>query len=401
MGRNILYNTQMSMYDKQTNKLTPESDGNINMMRNTIIEWNKYFPDDMFHILLPSEVKSQLSSIMPNGTTYAAPIFYDSYVVSARVNRYNFPMNELSSIIREKNLKFDLLINDVIEISGNFKQMFNINFGYIPKIISNIRHTDESRKSDYIYRVIDGMKNSDITTILSESMIPRLVEQMYNAGLDGRYINGMFDKYRLTPFEPSMSSHSLYKYTRMAKEIDLNKAIITFPGRLSPGEEKRTNWDKFQEAILMLREERQDFEIYLTDPNNSMTSELKENLVDWVYTIPKDRDIFLKLLNRTDIITSLMSVEGFGGISIREALVFGCLPVIPNVDEYKKMAPENYPGFVDMPVTADGIKDSLNWAINFVKHVRGKKIHTYEDYGSQFSVEEQFKKLLPLIKEAL
>jgi hypothetical protein len=123
---NILYYPQMSMYDKQTKELLPAADGNINMMRNTILEWKKYRPDDVFYILLPSELNfsDKLAKILPPGTNNAAPLFYDSYVVSARINRFNFPMNEISSIL--KNIKIDLLINDVIELTGNFKQMFRI-----------------------------------------------------------------------------------------------------------------------------------------------------------------------------------------------------------------------------------------------------------------------------------
>lgn len=386
---NILYCPQISMYDKQTGKLTPEADGNVNMMRNTILEWHNNRPDDKFYVLLPAELQGKsILKILPNIT----PIFINSYVVSARINRYNFPMNEIVSLLY-KDLKFDLLINDVIELTGNFKQMFKINFGYEPKIISNIRHVDEGGYSDYIYRVIDGIKQSDITTILSESMKKKLIRQITNAGLGYGYTDEMLYYGRMTVFEPSISYDEIMKYRNMCQIKDLRKAIITFPGRLSIGEEKRTNWDKFQEAILKLREERQDFEVYFTDPNNAM--EIKD--VDWIHTIPKDRDTFLRLLLKTDIVVSLMNVEGFGGISIREALLMGCLPVIPYVDEYKSMAPEGYHGFAH-EMTVEELVYRLEWAIDVVVNKNKSKFNLYP-YAEKFTIENQFENLLKRVRD--
>lgn len=390
----ILYVPQMSMYDKQTLKLIPEADGNINMMRNTILEWKKYRPDDIFHILLPSEFENEsLYNILPEGTENAVPIFYDNYVVSARINRYNFPMNEFIDILNYDI--FDLIINDVIELTPNFRQLFKVHFNYEPKIISNIRHVDEGKTSDYILSVVDGMVKSDMVTILSKSMIPKLKIQMSLGNIEWRSAERLLKK--LVVFEPSISENEIIKYRSRAAEIDLNKVIITFPGRLSKGEERRTNWDKFIEAIFSLRAQRQDFEVYLTDPNNSnsLTHE-----VDWIHTIEKDRDEFFNLLNKTDVIVSLMDVEGFGGISIREALLMGCRPLIPAKDEYRRMSYKGYNGFTHSPVTIADLEYRLDWIINRGKCYNLERTYWY-DNGKQFTIEAQFKNLLPKIEEML
>jgi hypothetical protein len=389
------------MYDKQTLKLIPEADGNINMMRNTILEWKKHRPDDVFFILLPSEFDNpdSLHNILPDGTLNAAPIFYDNYVVSARINRYNFPMNEFIDILDIE--EFDLVINDVIEITPNFRQMFKVHFNYEPKIISNIRHVDEGIKSGYILSVIDGIYKSDLVTILSDSMKKRLRKQMTHASIDFRVADNLM-KY-IEVFEPSISESEIKKYKNsflMKNHINMDKKIITFHGRLSKGEENRTNWDKFFEAIFSLRAQRTDFEVYFTDPNNSMSLTYE---VDWIHTIEKDREEFFNLLHKTDIIVSLMDVEGFGGISIREALLMGCRPIIPFKDEYKKMTYEAYHGFTHSPVTVADLEYRLNWALD--RGIHGKCITSEREYwnlrGLQFTVEEQFKNLLPKIEEML
>lgn len=388
---NILYYPQCSMYDKQTKQLLPQADGNINMMRNTILEWKKYRPEDMFFILLPSELKNKLHFILPSSTLKAAALFYDSYVISARINRYNFNMNEISSIL--KDIKIDLLLNDVIEVTPNFKQMFKIKLNQEPKIISNIRHVDESDKSDYILDVLSGIIKSDLVTILSESMKPKLRNQLIEACIDVKTAN--YIVHNIQVFEPSISYKEIEPYTRNAVIKDKNKVRITFPGRLSKGEERRTNWDKFMQAILKLRGYRYDFEVYFTDPNNCFDGDS----LGWIKTIDKDRNKFLNLLNQTDVIVSLMDVEGFGGISIREALLFNCLPIIPKVHEYKKMAEYYYDGFVESPINVDELVEKLYWIIDEVKV--NKKIYDFSLYGMQFTVEEQFKKLLPKIEVLL
>lgn len=382
---NILYIPQLSMYNKQTGELIPQADGNFNMMKNTLNEWYKYRKNDVFYVLLPSEIKEKWENYF-NIKPKLIPIYYDSYVVSARINRFNFPYND---IVKKIDFNIDLIITDVIEIATNLKQMLKISFDSSPKIISNIRHIDEEINYLYIYRVIDGIINSNLTTILSESMWNNIYNQL-KLLVPKFKIHEIINKVHV--FEPSVSKDEIDKFIKYNPRNENGKPIITFPGRLSVGEEKRTNWDKFIKAIKMLREERNDFEVYLTDPNNSYRGKL-----DWIKTIPRDRNRFLDLLNNTDIIVSLMSIEGFGGISIREALLFDCYPVIPYVDEYKKMAPNNFLGFVDMPVTVKGIKNALYHALDNYK----KFEDMIKPYGYQFSVESQFKNILPKIENIM
>lgn len=162
------------------------------------------------------------------------------------------------------------------------------------------------------------------------------------------------------------------------------KKVITFPGRLSKGEESRTNHDKFQEAIQILREKRQDFEVYLTDPNSAINDFRPE----WVKTIKKDRYEFLNLLDKTDIVVSLMDIQGFGGISIREALLFGCTPIIPYQHEYTKMAPKDYNGFIKDNITVEKLVEKLNWALD------NYTFYDFTQNGMQFTVEKQMKNIM-------
>jgi glycosyltransferase involved in cell wall biosynthesis len=243
-----------------------------------------------------------------------------------------------------------------------------------------------------MFRVLDGIIQSDLITILSDSMRWKLEMQLNE--MIGSCRN-LMDK--VISFEPSISETEILPYTEAAKILHEDKIIITFPGRLAKGEEGRTNWDKFIEAILQLRNKRNDFEVYFTDPNNALNNDVIEQQ-HWTHTIPKNRHTFLNLLNGTDIIVSLMDIEGFGGISIREALLFNCRPVIPYVHEYKKMIEDKtYPGFVQKPITVENLVRCLDWAVS-----QGHKPSPFYSYeGKQFTVEEQFKKLLPRIEEIL
>jgi hypothetical protein len=244
-----------------------------------------------------------------------------------------------------------------------------------------------------MHRVIDGIHQSDLVTILSETMRNKLLEQIEEI-LGEKHFES-----KIITFEPSISYDELYEFHHKTLVRDLDKVIITFPGRLSKGEENRTNWDKFGQAIAKLREKRQDFEVYYTDPNNAQDF---NNGIDWIKTIPKDRHQFLNLLNKTDVVVSLMDIEGFGGISIREALLMNCLPIIPYVHEYKKMAPdESYPGYINSPIKVDELALTLDWAISSIKQNNKIKRYDYNFYGRKFVVEEQFKKILPKIEEML
>lgn len=376
----ILYIPQLSMYDKKTGKLTPEADGNLNMMQNFINEWHKYKPNDNFNILLPSEIMWWPDRIKGNKKR----LYYKDYVISSRINRFNFPMKEISNLI-ECIEKPELIITDVIELVGNIKAMFKVNFGYIPKIISNIRHVDENINYDYIWRVIDGIDNSNYCTILSESMRGLLLEQLEDC-LPFHMIESFKEK--LEVFEPSVSKDELFKDLEGYK-IDDSKKIITFPGRLSKGEESRTNYDKFIEAINKLREIRQDFEVYFTDPNNSINPHFIKTR-DWIKTINKDRKEFKNLLNKTDIIVSLMNIQGFGGISIREALQYGCLPILPYVHEYKRMQANDFPGFIKGELTIESLVEKLNWALDNCWEEDFNRMK----YAEQFTIESQMKNLI-------
>lgn len=386
---NILYIPQLSMYNKRTRGFTPEADGNVNMLRNTINEWHKYYPDDTFIILLPNQEEIYNHKFNFNNADNIHFCYYDNYVVSSRINRFNFPMKEIYYRLSNYT-KPDIIINDVIEIVGNIKQMYKIYDNHEPKIISNIRHLDDETNYSYMYRVIDGIEQSDLVTILSDTMWLNLQEQLEDLVPYYRIEDLMF---KVNTFEPSVSFKELLPYMEETNEDEI---IITFPGRLSEGEEERTNWDKFIKAIKIVREKRQDFEVYFTDPNNAMADELKVNLKNWIKIIPKNRKKFLNLLNKTDIIVSLMDKEGFGGISPREALLFNCRPIIPYAHEYKKMQSNKYPGFITSPINPKELARALEWAIN-----NGKKPKQgiYSDYGIKFTVERQFKKLLPKLEE--
>jgi hypothetical protein len=382
---NILYIPQLSMYDKQTGKFLPEADGNINMMRNFINEWSKYRKDDYFYILLPSIIHDWVDGITANRTK----VYYNDFVTSARTNRFNFPMTELHQIIGHYMNKIDLVICDVPELARNIKAMFSVLFGYEPKIISNIRHVDDPSQLkssyDYTLRLADGIAASDVCTILSESMEDILITEL-DKYLKGSYNDEIMSKVHV--FEPSVRAADLVQDFKMWWKT---KLVITFPGRLSKGEEKRTNWDKFQTAILELRKQRQDFIVYLTDPSNSMTQELKDNIKDWIFTIEKNRNKYLELLYNTDIIVSLMDIQGFGGISIREAIQFGSLPIIPYKHEYIKMQDKNYMGFLD-EVTIEELVGRLNWALEIGTDKFNAKRQM--EIAKQFTIEEQMPKLL-------
>jgi glycosyltransferase involved in cell wall biosynthesis len=392
MGKNILYFPQMSMYDKSTMKLTPEADGNINMMRNTIKEWLKHRREDKFYVLLPSELKNKL--FFGNNVEF---LYFDNYVISARYTRFNFPMHEIRNVIGDLE-NIDIFINDVIELTGNFKSLFDaLYFGKPPKIISNIRHLDDKINYSYFYRVLDGIEQSDLVTILSESMKENLINQIFR--VVNLTVKALRYKKKIHVFEPSVSQYELLgQYTLYYERSE--KVTILFPGRLSKGEERRTNWDKFIEAINKLRNKRQDFEVIFTDPNNSMNMGLKKSdaMNNWISTIPKNRVQFINTLAKSDVVVSLMDTEGFGGISIREALLYGCRPIIPYVHEYKKMAPESHPGFIESPIDVDELVNTLEWAVIKGKKKRGNR---FEIMGMQFSVEEQFKSLLPKLEELI
>lgn len=376
---NILYIPQLSMYNKKTKKYIPEADGNINMMRNFINEWHKYRKEDNFYILLPSQLYMPYDNCTIFNDNYNKFIlYYEEYVISARINRYNFPMNELIRIY--STLKPDLIINDIPELSRNIIAMAEVEFNHKPKVISNIRHIDEpsieKNRYDYFWRLIDGIECSDMCTILSQSMKEMLYDEM-KYYLNPNKIDDLIEKIEV--FEPSVSMEELLNIELQI--ISKQEKIITFPGRLSKGEENRTNWDKFIDAIHTLRYNRTDFEVYLTDPNNG---------TDWIpggfiKTIKKDRKEFINLLHKTDIIVSLMDIQGFGGISIREALICGCMPIIPYKHEYKRMQDKTYPGFIHGDITVEKIVEKLNWALDNIGQ------YSSQNYGKQFCIEWQMK----------
>lgn len=382
---NILYIPQLSMHDKVTGKYIPESDGNLNMMRNFIKEWKKNRPEDNFFVVLPDQIDTRELNI---DCKY---FLYKNYVVSARINRFNFPMKELSEQFMHWN--FDLVINDIPELSRNIISMFEVLLGQSPKIMSNIHHMDDindtKTKYNYFMRVFDAIECSDYVTILSESMKDMLDKAMmkyFSLGTRIKFMSKVF------VFEPSVSHYELSQLKKSFHYKEEDKKIITFPGRLSEGEDKRTNYNTFLNAIYLLREERQDFVVYLTDPNNVLGITINTDF--WINTINKDRIQFLNLLEQTDIIVSLMAIQGFGGIAIREALQYGCMPVIPFTGEYKKMKPEYYEGFIEGEITVSKIVDVLNFTLNNADYYKQYISADSIKEASKFTIEYQMPQLL-------
>jgi hypothetical protein len=125
----------------------------------------------------------------------------------------------------------------------------------------------------------------------------------------------------------------------VTQKRDVRRDIdVLFPARASAT--RYTNHHVFVQAMQDV-----PLSVIMTDPTGYLHA-TQECPLFWLDREPLSRNRYLETLWRSRVVVSL-TANGYGGWAFREAIVAGCIPVCPDLLEYREFLPEDWPYFVE------------------------------------------------------
>jgi hypothetical protein len=338
----ILFFPQISNRSYTTGKWYLLKDAHITMIKAEIrvLMTNPTF--NQFGVLLP--ILSKVEDVQSYDEVFYEEEFKNANIVihkfnpskNAAFNRFHFDMNWLI----EEDLNYDIFMNDVPELTRNFKMFFNLTKKNT-KIISNVHYIDlypenqinPNSESNYFWRQVDGILCSEHTTFLTKKMRKDFLDYSANERIGKRVSSDTLDKIKNT-------SSTLDYMVFSAKELETYKQekykekTIFFFSRCS--DDKRTKWKEFIKAVRDLRKIRQDYLVLIANPTG-----IDKNII--LKEIGEDQN-FIEVpdhFSRIDYIKSLWSsycspllydINNNMSISFCEAMYCNVIPVQFGVD---------------------------------------------------------------------
>jgi len=397
----ILYVPQLTAIDKITKQYSIHADSNVvileciaECMKNTGVE---------FDLMVPTGTQTEFSKKLIKYHNWniilERPI--NSLVRSAFTLRYDFDMSYWFDIL---NNKYDVIIIHTPTLVNNINALVKhmMLSGYLekkPKIVAYLHFTDVPTQNkvpkefSYFYRQIEGLANADFPVTQSHANKQVIVAnaKKYMPELE-------------TPipevWNSTYSQKEIDKYKNSNNRYD-DKIIINFPNRLSST--NYCNHEKFFEVMRKINKTRDDIICYITNPSKYIPDIQLESLVGCPVETPADldsREEYISRLHKSDIVVALFNKEAHGGVSSKEAMAAGCLPIFPKCYEYKEIMPKTYPGFCNK--TLIDLQHAIEWGIQVCKNEIGKewaedsKLNIFERDSVEFNgseIREQIERL--------
>lgn len=360
----IFYVMQQSIYDNNGNWIS--ADSNINMYAG-IVEELLERTDWEFYVLIGTPFKDIDS---PDEILESDRIHYidNDYPVSSVLSRYHFDMHKMKDLISD--IQPDVIWNNMPSITRNFQalidklnldtKVINCNYWIDAPNIGEGKIDDE--KVEYAMRQIDGAIASDLLPFTCESTREIFMKEI-NQTLNQNYEDKLRDKSTIWDFGFSIKELEEYR-----TDESFDKITVLFANRLSGI--NYTHHLEFIEAVNKLYEYRKDFQVIFTNPSQKVSWDKLIKDVDPLKVISEDalsREEYVKLLWKSDIIVNLFDKERYGGCANTEGIYCDCIPVMNYYGEYKTRATEDYPYFIDLPLTVDKLRKRINGAINLIK----------------------------------
>lgn len=349
---NILYIVQQSIYNNE-GKWT-EADSNIRIMSMVISQLIKKTDWNFWVLIAPLKDFCDLGSyndLWFEGFPKDRVKFIQyPFVVNAFLNRQNFCVEAFMNYVFGV-AKFDIIWNNIIELTRNIKTLY-WNYKIRPRIIScnywmDCPIIDESKVPEeisYDWRQFDGAYASDLIPFTSnetKSAFFRNAAGKFNI----KFLDQIFEKSTVWDFGFSTTELDYYKIKTDEK---LCKKVILFPNRLSGI--NYTHHLEFIQAIKNLSEMRDDFYVVFTNPSQKISWDKLRRDVPNLLVVGEEtlnRKEYIELLWGSDIVVSLYTIERYGGCANTEAIYCDCIPVMTRFGEYIRRVSLDYPLFVE------------------------------------------------------
>lgn len=358
---------QQSIYDTQKKWIS--ADSNINMFAGIVSSILELRPNWKFCVLIGVPFKDIEN---PNQILNHKNVGYikNDYPVSSVLSRYHFDANKAAKLL--DSIRPDVIWNNIPSITRNWRAVMSelesslclrpllINCNYWIDTKTEPKVADD--RVAYGLRQIDGALAADLVPFTCESTKEIFLREVF-------FESGLSNQRRVR------GNSTIWDFGFSTKEMDkyfvgrrFKKITIIFPNRLS--RINYTHHKEFIEAVNSLYKERKDFQVIFTNPSHKISWQwLHENVASLkiIANHILNRKEYVELLWKSDIVVSLYDKERYGGCANVEAIYCDCLPVMTRYGEYETRASKSYPFFVELPLTANKIKDKLNDAIDFVK----------------------------------
>jgi hypothetical protein len=389
MSKTILYVLQQSVYNNDGKWIS--ADSNINMGIGIIKELVKKTDWSIYVLIGKLEDFADIQSydeLLSHPQVHFIPY---NFPVDAFLNRQHFSVFDFDKLMKSLP-KIDIIWNNIVEVTRNIKTY--LFYKKIPaKIISScywldcpeINEPKVDKSISYQWRQFDGFLCSDLVSFTCLSTYQAFLgnsPKVFNS-FD---MMSILDKHTVWDF--GYSSDELNKAKKEKIPFELNKKTVLFLNRLSGI--NYTHHEEFIEAVNLLSNQRQDFNVIFTNPSQKINwTELKQkvkNLFIWKES-PLTRDEYIELLWRGDISVHLYDIERMGGCANTESIYCDNIAIMPGIYEYKRRGGINYPFYLNLPFNATEIAEKINNSLdsNFI----GSSAHSKMKYRNRESEYEK------------
>lgn len=373
---NILYVLQQSIYNSNGKWLT--GDSNINMALDLFNEMNNVGSNYRFIVLIaPLDDFANLDSYSQLYDKNNVVFVPYKFPVNAITNRFNFDTEEFARVY--KRIEHDygnisILWNNIPCLTRNMKTTLK-HLNSNPKIITcnywlDAPEIDQGKVDvdiSYDWRQFDGFECSDLCIFTCYSTYKAWVTNA-RYKFNQKYIDSILSKFDIWDF-----GYSEKKVRAYDTKNSFATPTILFLNRLSGI--NYTNHEAFINSVNELWEERQDFQVFFTNPSNKVSTQwLKDNVKAYkpLYETPLTRSQYFELLQKSHISCHLFYIELYGGCASRESIASNNLVIAPNINEYSRILGRDYEFYTNLY----DLKYVLSKAIDKVKDgfVQNKEI---------------------------
>ena len=283
-----------------------------------------------------------------------------------RMTPYEFNFRELEKAVNFWCTDYDCVWNCLPEYTNNLSQLLcrNTNMGWGHANVPIINRWHWIMANDYVtipddrieFRQCEGYIFAQYNTSLckfTDTMIGSMMKKWFpNTTINTTTLYNGVD----------------FNYIQSCKNIEKpNKIRLLFPNRLQTFK----NPMFMLEALIKLRQQRQDFELILTDPtadfnanntlkNGKLINTIKENS-DWIKVKSVYGKSYFELIHSSDVVINTSDYETWG-VAQTEALCCGKNIVVPSGLTFEEMTAPDYPFIYKKRNTADFIA-KINLAI--------------------------------------
>lgn len=362
----ILIQTQLSNYDVNGNFIL-ECDSGWNMCLGRAREILKLNQEIQIEIMAPldNQVITKPEILNFDLVETGRVKFIKHYIIpNALATRYDFNFSSLSNIVSMEKHYYDYVyINDPM-LFRNFKALFFLKAGYLPKFIVHSHFIDNPecpkfpKEASLWLGQCEAAIMADYNFWQCESAM-----NIFFKSMEGQFRGEVIDHVisKSAPWDDGYSSSEINTKPDMNNvrfslndflNKTQNKTVIFVPNRIGGlgRSSDYTNCGKFMfELLPQLAKVRNDFVVVAGNPSQKFTNDELEAICGqhgYIKLVPDalNRDEFRFIARNSDIALGLYDQDSYGGTVARECVDLGMLPFWLDNYEYSSIAKlANYP----------------------------------------------------------